>query len=70
MLAMGSKLEKVHSVCDVSREEVRGGGGVIRLTVADHSCDAWRRRREGERLFVSWEFKIIGIGREIVKGER
>lgn len=44
MLAMGSKLEKVHSVCDVRREE--GRGEVIGLTVADHSCDAWRRRSE------------------------
>lgn len=68
MLAMGSKLEKVHSVCDVRREDIRGGGGkVIGLTVADHSCDAWRR--EEGRLFVSWEFQIIRIGREIVKGK-
>lgn len=51
MLAMGSKLEKVHSVCDVRREEVREGGGeVIGLTVADHSCDAWRRREVGYLL--------------------
>lgn len=50
MLAMGSKLEKVHSVCDVRREEVRGWGEVIGLTVADHSCDAWRRREGGYLL--------------------
>lgn len=48
MLAMGSKLEKVHSVCDVRWEEVRGE--VIGLTVADHSCDAWGRREVGYLL--------------------
>lgn len=62
MLAMGSKLEKVHSVCDVRREEVRGGG--YRTYCCRPFLRCLEEEEEGGRLFVSWEFKKDNQNRE------